>query len=195
MRNVLLELAKAQELDGDAQEAENTAREACREREKRLGHTHLWTANALAELGALLSRRGKRDEAIALLTETLHLRRSRLPPTHLLVWKNQLALAAAQRAGGGHRGAAAGLREALNSLVGLLPPASYRLVELHSALAESLAELGEFGEAERLLVQAYGRQTEDVRDLCEGREATRVRLVRFYQAQNKPDEAANYDEP
>jgi tetratricopeptide (TPR) repeat protein len=190
--DVMLELARADAGSGAKDMAESLAREACNVRETRLGREHLWTAKARAELAGILALGGKHKEAASILAGTLKFRIARLPAAHPDIWRNQLDLADSLEASNDHRAAGLMLRHSLQVLAGVLPPKSYRVAALESALAESLTNLGEFAEAERLLLNAYARQIEDVSHFVEGRQASRRRLAKLYQAWGKPSEAMKY---
>jgi len=193
--DVMLELARADAGSGAKDMAESLAREACSLRENRLGREHLWTAKARAELAGILGRDGKHKEAASILAETLKLRIARLPAAHPDIWRNQLELADSLQASNDQRAAVVLLRRSVQALADALPPKSYRVAALESDLAASLTKLGEFAEAERLLLSAYARQNEDVSDLVEGRQASRQRLAELYQAWGKPSEATKYTTP
>jgi hypothetical protein len=190
--NALLEMAKAHAVTGDYARAETLAREACGLREKRLGREHLWTANCLAELAGILGCAGKHNEAMTIRSETLKVRSTRLPIAHPAIWKNQVELAESLQALRDHRAAAAAVREYLKRLGGALPDGSYQIAELQSVLAESMTALGDYACAERLLLKAYAHQLQDIPRLCDGREATRRRLVQLYEVWGKRAESAKY---
>jgi tetratricopeptide (TPR) repeat protein len=190
--DAILEMAKAYAGSGEGAKAETLAREACGLREKRLGRDHLWTANCRAELARILNRLGKCKEATQILTETLNTRSARLPLTHSTVWKNQVELGESVQTGNDHRAAVAALQKYRKRLAGILPDGSYQVAELESLLAESLIELGDYAGAEPLLLKAYAHQMQDIPQLCDGRPATRLRLVRLYERWGKASETSKY---
>jgi serine/threonine-protein kinase len=175
---------------GDLAGAENLYRQAIEVWEQKYGKDAPSVAFPLANLGAVLREQGEYEEAEVLLRRSLAIRRRALAPGSTdLGWSlNNLGLLLVRK--GEPQEAELYFRESLDLYRSLSH--HWRTAETRTLLGEALMEQGEYEEAESLMLEGYiflrdelepgHRRTRDALD----------RLVRLYQAWEKPQQAAYY---
>jgi eukaryotic-like serine/threonine-protein kinase len=159
-------------------------------RRKLYGERHNQVAIALNNLGTLLSDRGAHVEAVALNREALAITVETLGRDHAEVPIATGSLASALEAQGECAQAEGLFREALAGLRRTLPTNHVRIPMLQRRLGSCLARLGRPAEAEAELLESYhvlhssrGGDDSYTRDALD-------RLVAFYVASGRPQQAA-----
>jgi serine/threonine protein kinase/Tfp pilus assembly protein PilF len=172
--------------------AEALLRQALALSRQRLGEKHPDVASTLNKLSTALRQQGKYDEAASASREALQIAAPALGNDHpdVAIYKVNLArvhLARKQAAA-----AESLLREALAIRQRAYPAGNWRIGEAEGLLGETLSALGQYDEAEGMLLDAH-RLLKDGPG-WEGREAkaTLLRLVALYEAWGRPEKAALY---
>jgi serine/threonine-protein kinase len=176
---------------GKYDEAETLLRQALAGRRLRLRRYHPSIAASLRHLGILLNRTGRNAEAEQLLRESVDAYRHSLPPRHPIQAEVLTDLAAVLVDRKRPAEAEPLLREAESIAMQKFKPSDLRLAETRRLLGVTLAILGNTAEAERLLKESY--DAIKVHPYAGQRRQTSLRsLVKFYEEQRRPRDAAAY---
>ena len=180
---------------GKLEEAERLQREALEIQRKVLGNGHQAVANSLYNLGRVLLLRGRFGESEAAHRDALKICRQVFGEWHpaVVALLNELALALeAQRRLGEMEGQ---LRDCLGFCETKMTN-SWRTSNTRSLLGSSLLEQKKYAEAEPPLRSGYEGLRERQKSLpsdCKPRlKESAQRLVRFYEATDRPDQAAEW---
>jgi eukaryotic-like serine/threonine-protein kinase len=154
LARALNDLGVVREARRDLDEATELYRESLAMRRRVLGESHVGVATTSSNLAVILFRRGELDGAVAVADSALALFREVLGPDHPRTMIVQNNLAAMKGAQGDRQGAAAQHRDILERRQRLYG-AAHPLVALSmSNVASELLHLGDYAEAERLLMRA-----------------------------------------
>ncbi|MCZ6682743.1 MAG: tetratricopeptide repeat protein [Planctomycetota bacterium] len=188
LHNLALVLAA----QGKNVEAEALYREALALRRKLLDakHPHVaYTANSLARL---LGERGDWEAAEPLARESLMIRREKLPADHPSTAASLVVLGRILLGRNDPSRAEPLLREAVEILQARLSPGDRRMTEAKLELAGCMIELGQFEQAERMLLGVHSNlQDTDENERMAARPVLK-QLIRLYEAWNRPDSAKQY---
>ena len=188
LKNLALVLTRK----GQYAEAEPLYREAL-DLGRALGGNELRLANTLTSLADLLATLGRYDEAEPLCREALAIRR-RKSPDHPRVASALLVLGRIHLGRDDPAAAEPLLRECVAACRERMPPGHWRIAAAQSELGSCLTALRRYEEAEGLLLDSFAV----LNDANPGNPSlvrqTAERLVRLYEAWQKPDRAAPYQE-
>ena len=188
LKNLALVLTRK----GQYAEAEPLYREAL-DLGRALGGNELRLANTLNSLADLLATLGRYDEAEPLCREALAIRR-RKSPDHPRVASALLVLGRIHLGRDDPAAAEPLLRECLAASRQRMSPGHWRIAAAQSELGNCLTALRRYEEAEGILLDSFAV----LNDANPGNPSlvrqTAERLVRLYEAWQKPDQAAPYQE-
>ena len=186
------EIASLLRRRGEYEAAEPLYRDALALQRKLLGNEHRDVAGTLNDLAILLARQRDYDGAGSCLRDALAIYRTLLGDEHLYVGVSLGNLANTLIDQNDPAAAEPLLREALAIHRASLPRAHLRTADVESSLGACLTRLGRYAEAEPLLLQSHARL-----QAARGEDDTRThsalrRVVRLYDAWDKPDQAARF---
>ncbi len=188
LKNLALVLTRK----GQYAEAEPLYREAL-DLGRALGGNELRLANTLNSLADLLATLGRYDEAEPLCREALAIRR-RKSPDHPRVASALLVLGRIHLGRDDPAAAEPLLRECVAASRQRMSPGHWRIAAAQSELGNCLTALGRYEEAQGILLDSFAL----LNDANPGNPSlvrqTAERLVRLYEAWQKPDRAAPYQE-
>ena len=173
-------------------EAEVLARGILAEREAYFGSDHAETAAALQNLATYIMRQGRLEEATTLYLDAHERFKKALPANHRRIAYPLLSLTDLHLQLGDLKAAESNAREAWTHLSRVLPEGHPIAAVAASRLGETLMKQSMFDEAEPLLVTGF-EQLETSQGYEEHRERARSRLVSFYTALDRHDDAARYE--
>ncbi len=189
---VMNDLAVVLHSKGDLEAAEPLYQQAL-ERYRRRQESQAEKANVLSSYGALLQAKGDYEGAAVQFRESLDLYRNWLGtdphPAVAHVLRNLASLSVAT---GDYEGALTYGREALDIYSISLPPGHPRIAQTQSHLGASFTGLGRLAEAEPLLIESYRVLSQQGGEPSLHLQTLLSYLVDFYNALNKPAEAARY---
>jgi hypothetical protein len=155
-------------------------------------HGHPQLASALRMRGIVLEHQRRFEEAQAPLREALAIRRRLVGPNTIDVAMSDLDLAYALTMSGSYDEAASLAHEAIRVFRAQLGDKNSMGYFAQAHLGDALRGQGRYDEAEPLLVAAYARFARPNPVTKQWRGYVLAALVRLYEAQGRPDEAAKY---
>jgi serine/threonine protein kinase/Tfp pilus assembly protein PilF len=184
-------LASLREDEGDVQGAERLYRDVLEMRRKLYGSRHPRVARSLNNLAFALQAQGKPAAAEPLYQEAVAIADESLGKDHFERAIYLRNLSTALLADGKTTQAEASAREAL-SVFRKSKPSSWRVADAESVLGSCLARLGQFEQAEPLLLGSYPVLEKDSGDGKKYAKAALNRIIGLYSAWGKPDRVAAY---
>jgi serine/threonine protein kinase len=183
-------LAEVLVAKGQWAEAEDLLRRVWTALRDRDGPEDLNTLITQGLLAHVLVERKKLTEAEALLRETLEVRRKIMEHDNPATITIQASLAEVARVQGKYTEAAAGFREVLARYQHQLREGHVLIGFTQSRLGACLTELGEYEEAQKLLLDGYQTIAKSPRSPPRRVQEAADHLVRLYEKWDKPDEAS-----
>jgi tetratricopeptide (TPR) repeat protein/predicted Ser/Thr protein kinase len=177
---------------GKLAEAEPFYEQALALYRKRLGNDHTDVANCTAGLAILLRDRGDAASAEPLSREALAIRRKVLAPDHLDLAQSLAGLGLVCLDLKRCDEAESVLREAMAIRESKLPTNHWLIFNTMNLLGASLACQGRSTEAEPLLVNGLHGMAESPPFAARRRWEALERVIRFYEVEDKPDQAAQF---
>jgi serine/threonine-protein kinase len=175
---------------GKHDESESLLRSALAIRRKALGDEHPSVATSIYSLGMLMLDKRAHDEAERLFREALDLWRRSLPAKHPNISHALLGLGRVLTEKGQAQQAEPLLREALEIRTSALPAGHIQIATVRGALGDCLIALRRYEEAESQLLESF--KVFDQKEPAQDRRKAVARLVKLYQAWNRPEDAARY---
>jgi tetratricopeptide (TPR) repeat protein len=176
---------------GDYAAAEPLYREALVMRRKRLGNHHPRVATSLINVGWALYQQGQHARAEQCCREAVAIAREALPPDHPDLATKLAALAEILLDQGQYTEAEPLASECLAIREKKLPD-SWRRFSAMSLLGGTLSGQGKFEEAEPLLLNGYEGMLTSPNPLGLGKPKGLERIIRLYEAWDRPDKAAEW---
>jgi len=188
----LSNLASIISLQGDDARAESLSLEAYDLFRKTVGENHQYTAYPLVTLADIYYRRENYSKAREAIEHAVQIQQHALPAEHLDLVRSRITVGKIIMRTGDLAEAESILRPAFDRLVASFPAGHSNTAGAAGALGECLTLQQRFAEAETLLLRSYDGLLKVVgpRD-PRTREAAR-RLLRLYEAWDKPENAAPY---
>lgn len=184
--------ANVLELAGRLAESDSLFRVTIAMRREILGPEHPDYAWTLFNYAQFLIRRERWAEAERYSREVLALRGTTLPDAHPAVATAMQALGLALAHQGKPDEGERWLRESLELRRTTLPEGHWLVSTAESVLGEHLTQVGRFAEAEKLLLPSEARLVAERGAKSPQVSAARERVVKLYEAWQRPDEAAHW---
>jgi len=192
MAFALLNLASVRLLQSDYVRAESLLRQAYELFRKTVGENHQSTATPLMTLAELYYRRENYEEAKTEIEHAMQIQQTALPPDSIDLCWSRLTLGKILMRTGGLAEAESTLRSVIARLEQSYPADHPGVAAAHGALGECLVLEKRYAEAEPLLLDSYKIFEARVGSSDPRAESARVRLLKLYEAWEKPAEAARY---
>ncbi len=192
MAFALINLASIRLLQSDYDRAESLLREAYELFRKTMGENHQSTATPLMTLAELYYRRENYEEAKTEIEHAMQIQQTALPPDSIDLCWSRLTLGKILMRTGGLAEAESTLRSVIARLEQSYPADHPGVAAAHGALGECLVLEKRYAEAEPLLLDSYKIFQARVGSSDPRAESARVRLLKLYEAWEKPAEAARY---
>ncbi len=189
---VLANLAALYQDMGDYESAEPMYRETLEIQRRVLGEEDISSATTANNLASLLFLLGRLDESEELFREAAEVYRVALGPDHYWVSISLNSVALIQESRGDCEGVEETVAQCLRIRRQLDDPPAWCIAELETIRAACLTRYGEYGQAERLLLDCLEPLREHHGEDGRSVKATRRRLAELYDAWGKPDEAARW---
>ena len=177
---------------GEFQEAEELIREAVALNRKIYGENHPELNATMSSLASVLRDSGKLTEAEQVLLQVLDADRATFGEDHPFIADDLRKLASVQDRMGELGAAEKHYREALEIQRKTFAEDSWQVATTKSLLGGCLAKQGDSEQAEPLLVPSYQIIVNTFGEDHPRSEALRGRIVAFYEAWGRPEEAAKY---
>ena len=178
---------------GDFKTAEAMYRRAWQSYRDRLGDAHPFTAIILGNVASALHAQDAYDHAESMYREALQTLQAAWPDDHPSVATVMVQLATLLMDRNVPQQAEPLLREALGIRQRALPEGDGRIAQAQSLLGACLGQLQRYDEAEPLLRESYRLVKDLFGDQHNYTLSALDRLITFYKAWGKPDEAATYE--
>ena len=172
--------------------AEPLYREALAMNRERLGDDHPDVCRMARNLAVALQAQGDYAAAEPLFREVLRIRRTLYPGPNVNVASALADLGRVLIDRGRCPEAETLLRECLSIRLQKLPPGHWLLDSTRSLLGDALTTQGKFDRAEPLLLEAHAGMKDNPRAPAKRKRELLERLVRLYQAWDKPDQTARW---
>jgi serine/threonine-protein kinase len=188
----LLNLADIRLLQSEFDRAEPLLRDSFELFRKTLGENHQSTAVPLMRLAELYYRREDYEEARKEIEHAMQIQRIVLPQDHIDLFWSRLTVGKILMRTGALAEADSTLRSVIARIEELLPRENPGLASARGALGECLVLEKRYAEAEPLLLDSYNVFLGRVGPSDMRTQSARVRLLKLYEAWEKPEEAARY---
>ena len=185
-------LASVLLLQGDYERTETLVRESFELFRKTLGESHQYSAYPVIALAELHYRRGDYQKAREEVEDAMQIQQRALPAEHIDLVRSRVTLGKILMRTGELEKAESYIRPAVEKLVLTLPQGHLLIAGAQGPLGECLLMQERYEEAEPLLIASHDAFSAKVGTKDPRTRDARARLVRLYEAWNKPNEAGRY---